>query len=272
MDFVKSAAKTITLLIGFFLIWAVAFAITPIAGLVLSIAGVLTAVFTAYNPVSKIWISTRKVAVSLGALSFLAAATSYQMIGDQSLAQLKQSDPAAYLAAIKSSKPDSVYLAELEAMHPDEFKRESDRRAERARQAATEKAERTIAEAKERSEREKLAAEQRAVKAKAEAMERARRHPAQQIELSKLSWRKDGFGTVMTLSFTATNKNSFDVKDLTIKCTHSAPSGTEIDSNTSTLYEVIKSGASRSFRNFNMGFIHSQSARTSCEVTRAVAL
>ena len=87
------------------------------------------------------------------------------------------------------------------------------------------------------------------------------------VDISKFSWRKDGFGNVMEADFAITNKSNHDVKDCTIECTHSAPSGTVIDSNKRTIYEVIKAGKTRSFRNFNMGFIHSQARRSGCKIT-----
>ena len=49
-------------------------------------------------------------------------------------------------------------------------------------------------------------------------------------------------------------------------CTHSAPSGTEIDSNTRTIYELVPAGSKKVVKDFNMGFIHSQAASTYCQI------
>jgi hypothetical protein len=80
------------------------------------------------------------------------------------------------------------------------------------------------------------------------------------------TWSKEGFGNVMQANFTITNKGTRDVKDLEITCTHFAKSGTQIDRNTRTIYDVVKAGKTRTFRNFNMGFIHSQADKSRCEV------
>lgn len=79
-------------------------------------------------------------------------------------------------------------------------------------------------------------------------------------------WTKDGFGTIMMVDFTLTNRSPFDAKDITVTCTHYAPSGTEIDSNTRTIYEVVPAHGKKVIKDFNMGFIHSQAASTSCRI------
>jgi len=76
------------------------------------------------------------------------------------------------------------------------------------------------------------------------------------------SWNKTPGGAFMEASFTITNSSSFDVKDITIRCQHSAKSGTKIDSNTRTIYDVIKAGQTKRFENFDMGFIHSQAVES----------
>jgi hypothetical protein len=79
-------------------------------------------------------------------------------------------------------------------------------------------------------------------------------------------WTKAGFDNIMELTGSITNKSAFAIKDLKITCDHFANSGTKIDSNTRMLYEAIPAGKSFKFQNFNMGFIHSQAASSSCEV------
>jgi len=86
------------------------------------------------------------------------------------------------------------------------------------------------------------------------------------------TWRKDGFGSVMIADFTVHNNGLHDVKDVEVKCIHSAPSGTVIDSNTQTLYDLFKAKSTRQIRDFNMGFIHSQAAITRCEITDLTVL
>jgi hypothetical protein len=80
-------------------------------------------------------------------------------------------------------------------------------------------------------------------------------------------WRKGGFGSVMEADFTLKNNSDHDIKDFEITCEHFAKSGTLIDSNKRTVYDVVKAHATRKFSNFNMGFIHSQADTSSCSVT-----
>jgi len=84
--------------------------------------------------------------------------------------------------------------------------------------------------------------------------------------ISKWDWRKAGFDNIMQANFTIQNGGMFDVKDIKITCVHSAPSGTVIDENTRTIYEIVKAHSKRTFRNFDMGFINTQVASSSCKI------
>jgi hypothetical protein len=92
----------------------------------------------------------------------------------------------------------------------------------------------------------------------------------QNVELVKFSWSTGGFDNIMMATFVIKNKNDFAVKDISLKCTHTAKSGTEIDSNTRTIYEVIQPSKTRTFRDFNMGFIHSQASASRCQIIGVV--
>lgn len=85
-------------------------------------------------------------------------------------------------------------------------------------------------------------------------------------------WSKEGFGNVMVADFTVTNPTQFAFKDFKIKCTHYAPSGTEIDHNTRTIYEIVEPKSEKVIRQMNMGLIHSQAARSACEITDLAAV
>lgn len=76
----------------------------------------------------------------------------------------------------------------------------------------------------------------------------------------------------MDLDFTVPNDSDVGIKDIEILCRHAANRGTEIDSNKRTVYEVFKPHSKHRFRNFNMGFIHSQAARSGCNITDFVVL
>ena len=93
-------------------------------------------------------------------------------------------------------------------------------------------------------------------------------HKAEALQKMDLEfeWGKGGFDSVMIANFTIKNKSNYDVKDLEVKCTHSANSGTVIDSNDRTIYEIVKAHSTKKVNDFNMGFIHTQAARSRCEI------
>lgn len=81
------------------------------------------------------------------------------------------------------------------------------------------------------------------------------------------SWSKAGFENIMEANFTIQNKSRYDIKDITITCVHSAKSGTVIDTNKQTIYDVVKVNSTKKFQNVNMGFIHSQAHSSSCYIS-----
>ena len=80
------------------------------------------------------------------------------------------------------------------------------------------------------------------------------------------TWRKGAFDSIMEATFIIRNKSTHDIKDIQILCTHFANSGTKIDSNKRTIFEVIKANSKETYSNFNMGFIHEQANSTSCKI------
>jgi hypothetical protein len=85
-------------------------------------------------------------------------------------------------------------------------------------------------------------------------------------------WSKGAFGNVMLADFTIKNPTQYRFKDFEIKCTHSAASGTVIDSNTRTVYEIVEPKSTKVIRQMNMGFIHSQAAQSGCQITDLVPM
>lgn len=85
-------------------------------------------------------------------------------------------------------------------------------------------------------------------------------------------WSKEGFGSIMIADFTVHNPTRYRFKDFEIKCTHFAPSGTEIDSNTRTIYEIVEPNATKIIKQQNMGFIDTQAARSSCQITDLIVI
>lgn len=88
----------------------------------------------------------------------------------------------------------------------------------------------------------------------------------------KHTWWKGGFDDIMMANFTIKNPTLYRFKDFEIKCTHSAPSGTVIDSNTKTIYKVVAPRSTLVLREENMGFIHSQVASSGCQITDLVVV
>jgi hypothetical protein len=100
---------------------------------------------------------------------------------------------------------------------------------------------------------------------------RMKSSPELYVKIVDFSWTKEAFGIIMEATFTIKNELPVEVKDIKVKCTHSAPSGTVVDTNRRTIYEVIGARKTRTFHKFDMGFIHSQANSSSCrvvEVTR----
>jgi len=80
-------------------------------------------------------------------------------------------------------------------------------------------------------------------------------------------WGTAGFGNVMEANFTINNPSKYNIKDISITCTHFAKSGTMIDSNTKTIYDTVHAGSKKTIKKFNMGFIHSQAEKSNCKIS-----
>jgi hypothetical protein len=93
----------------------------------------------------------------------------------------------------------------------------------------------------------------------------ARREVKEKFKLRKFNLIKSDFGT-LTGTFSFQNDSDFDVKDVKVICEHDASSGTTIDRNTRTIYELFKARSTRTIDNFSMGFVHSQAARSGCAI------
>lgn len=94
--------------------------------------------------------------------------------------------------------------------------------------------------------------------------------PETALEIVKFDWNKDGFSSIMMVDATVQNHAPFPIKDFELHCVHQGPSGTDMDRNTRTVYEIVPARGSKRVREINMGFIHSQVATSRCEITDAV--
>lgn len=99
----------------------------------------------------------------------------------------------------------------------------------------------------------------------------AMEHPERLVTLSKFSWEKGGFDTVMIANFTLKNENEFPVKDFVLSCDLYGNSGTQVGTVTHTLLEIVGGGKTKRFNDVNMGFVDSQAKRSSCALKAAVA-
>jgi len=86
------------------------------------------------------------------------------------------------------------------------------------------------------------------------------------VSIEKFNWSKEGFGNIMEASFKIKNDSKYTIKDIEIECDHYSKSGTKIDSNTRTIYDIVKPNSTRRFSKFNMGFIHSQVDTSRCGI------
>jgi hypothetical protein len=98
------------------------------------------------------------------------------------------------------------------------------------------------------------------------------RDPGERITMPSFSWKIGGFGTVGSATVTVDNGNDFPVKDIDVRCEFSGKSGTQLSTSQRTIFDTIPAKAKRTFKDVNMGFIHSQSAKASCRVETAKRL
>jgi hypothetical protein len=87
------------------------------------------------------------------------------------------------------------------------------------------------------------------------------------FKIRSLSWRKESLGTIMMASFFLHNSNPMPLKDVEVTCSSSGPSGSIIDTNSRTVYDVVGQRSFLQVDNMNMGFIRSQAVETKCRVT-----
>jgi hypothetical protein len=96
-----------------------------------------------------------------------------------------------------------------------------------------------------------------------------REEALRQVKLD-FSWSKGAFDNVMLATFVIKNPTSRRLKDIEVTCKHFAPSGTQIDRNVRTIYEIVPPKSSKNIERFNMGFIHSQAQSSACAITNLV--
>ena len=70
----------------------------------------------------------------------------------------------------------------------------------------------------------------------------------------------------MIATFTIYNQTDNDIKDIQIAFYHKAKSETLLGTSNYTIYDIVKSGKKKTFNKVNVGFIHSQTDKSSAEI------
>lgn len=83
------------------------------------------------------------------------------------------------------------------------------------------------------------------------------------------SWRRIAFDTIMQADIEITNNNDFDVSDLEIRCAYSGKSGTNIDQNTYTIYDIVPAYSTKEFNDVDIGFVVPQATTAGCVIVNA---
>ena len=216
----------------------------------------------------------------------------------QEIASLRESNPSEYLLYVKTEKGYDEWFQELEKLDPAGYQLELQRiederlRKEQEHLALLEKNQKEIV---------KLLSEVKSIpyedfsrnlryytqlskldpgnieyenkrshyKEKLDELEKWKTNPSMALEISEFRWWTDGFGSIMMIDISIKNNAPFDIKDMTLKCRHSAASGREIDSNTREIFDIFPAGRTKKVSDFNMGFIDQQVKRSGCVVLNA---
>lgn len=81
-------------------------------------------------------------------------------------------------------------------------------------------------------------------------------------------WRTKLGGSIMEADIAIRNGSDAPIKDVRIECNHFAPSGTKIDSNSRTIYEIVRAHETLRKSDVNMGFINSQAKSSTCVIAK----
>ena len=95
---------------------------------------------------------------------------------------------------------------------------------------------------------------------------RARIDARKQISVEKMKPKRSN-GNLIEITAVLKNSGSVDVKDVDITCTYMGGSGTVIDKNTKTVYDIVPAGKSINVRGLVMGIVHDQTNSMDCSVS-----
>lgn len=195
---------------------------------------------------------------------------------EKKLEGYRQSDPDKYLSEIRKLRGDDFYLEEVQKLRPQLYSTEVEAVAKKRKEAAE------AAERQKREEEETEAAEKKRENLRriiieqdkeAERILQERKNILNNLEkhvdLKKMDWWTDGFGSIMMADITLHNRSPITIKDIHIRCNLTASSGTLVGTAEKTIYDVVNSGQTKTFRKLNFGFIHEQAKRSGCSVVAA---
>lgn len=88
----------------------------------------------------------------------------------------------------------------------------------------------------------------------------------EKTELDLLNWHIGGFGTTMLADIKIVNNSDYKIEDIEVVCFLSGKSGTSLSTPKKVIYDVVAPKSSKTFRKVNLGSIHPDSAKASCDV------
>lgn len=99
-----------------------------------------------------------------------------------------------------------------------------------------------------------------------ESAEQLRRDYAA-VKISNTRWEKGAFGNIAIFHFTIENGTARQIKDIVVTCKFNGASGTHIQTARRTVYSAIKPKSKKKLTDLNFGFIDSQVAGASCDIS-----
>lgn len=96
--------------------------------------------------------------------------------------------------------------------------------------------------------------------------------PTPRGEIVSLAFRRGGLDTVVMVileKITIKNLGTVDLKDIRVACDMTGLSGTTIGRPSSTIYDTVQPGQTRTFQKVNLGFVRSQVTNGACHLVRS---
>lgn len=297
---VRACAAISAAIILLLIVAVISIDLAPYASILLGFLALIAIV----HPFPKFWIENRQVATLVLIVAFLSFFAALKIQDGRRVAaqlerwnHLRQTDVPSYLAELRAAK-DQRWEAEFEELDKngyEKFLAERRLAEEAAKKEEISKLKSELIktpnteidslyrindrlshlEPNDSEHRKKASALLKQIterNRKRDAEREQLQNPENYVKIENFSWSKDGFDTVMVANFSIANKLPWAVKDIVVRCIHDAPSGTRIDTNTRTIYERIEAKQTKRINRFSMGFIHSQAARSGCDITKVVVL